>query len=644
MRYDPLDMLDKMRGQSRSWVTWILVGLPTVGLAFWGFGMGAFNEVKPIANVDGTRILSDQVDQAANQLRSRYQQEFGAGASAMLKHVNVRQEALEGIIEQQLIAQEVRRLGIEVTDAALQQRIAGEAAFRRDGQFDFTRYREVLEQNDLLPAQFEANLRAEMAEDTLREMIDQGVQVSSDEARHTYNLTHEKIGLRYAEAPYADFTAQIAPTEKQVADYYKNNGEQFREPARVKIAYIHYDPKVMAARYAPTDAEIKDYYNRNRDTRFTHPEEAHASHILIAVPAGATAAQKAKAKATAEMVLVLAKTGADFGKLAEKYSADPGSKSHGGDLGTFPRGEMVKPFDNKVFSMKPGEIAMAETQFGFHVIKLDNLVPAHTETLDEARPEIAEALSKDTGARLVHTALEEDVAAALGGTSLKSIAAKRGLTVAETGYFAQDEPATGGKDDRAIAAEAFKLSPGQPRAIPAHGAPYLIELLGRKPSRIPPLQEIEPQVRAALVRSMAEVRARAAAQKALAAIKGPDDFDRAAAENHLEVKTVDPFLGSSHDLPGIGQFPEVSDSAALAPGAPSVLRRAMDHDGNSYLFELTTRSEPPDSEWEKVETSFTRHYLFQRRQEAWSQFVDRLKDQAQIKIDADQLGSPPAST
>ena len=91
--------------------------------------------------------------------------------------------------------------------------------------------------------------------------------VSDDEARHAYDLANEKIGLRYVEVPYGDFIAKISPTETQVADYYKENAEQFREPERIKFAYIHYEPLVLAAKYTPPDKEIAGLLQTQRQTR-----------------------------------------------------------------------------------------------------------------------------------------------------------------------------------------------------------------------------------------------------------------------------------------------------------------------------------------------------------------------------------------
>ena len=135
----------------------------------------------------------------------------------------------------------------------------------------------MLRNNNLLPAEYEGEERDRMIADTLRNMIDNGVQVSDDEARHAYNLANEKIGLRYVEFAASDFAAKISPTDAQIAEYYKKYPEQFREPERIKLTYVHYEPLVLAAKYTPPDKDVEDYYKRNASTRFKHPEEVHAA-------------------------------------------------------------------------------------------------------------------------------------------------------------------------------------------------------------------------------------------------------------------------------------------------------------------------------------------------------------------------------
>ncbi|MGC1398988.1 peptidylprolyl isomerase, partial [Candidatus Binatus sp.] len=377
----------------------------------------------------------------------------------------------------------------------------------------------------------------------------------------------------------------------------------------------------------------------NAKERFTHPDEVHAAHILIAVPAGATAKEKAAAKAKALNVLKQAQAGGDFVKLAAKYSDDTSNKLQGGDLGSFGRGQMVKPFEDAVFAMKPGQIAMVETQFGYHVVKVESSTPAHIDTLAEAKPKIIDEMRTQAGAKLGRSAAQEDLEAALSGDKLEDLAKKRGIDVIETPLFAQGEPAGGLEQDQQLMEAAFKLDAGQVALVPEKGAPYVIKLLVRQPSRIPPLKEIEAQVRDAVIRTTAQADASAQAQKILATIKNPADLDKAAAANNLAVKNVDPFVRADRTVPGIGEFPEVTDAAADVPVIPGVIDHVMENGGNAYLFEVTSRSEPTDDEWKSAQKAFMQEYIEQRRAQAWTHFLDSLKDQAKINIDSDQLAA-----
>ncbi len=639
-------MLEGIRRYQYSWQVKVTFGFLVLTMTFWGLGSGLFGgSVHPIATVNGQQILGDQVDREATQIRQTIQQIYGANAQTVLKSVNVRQEAVERLIEQLLIGDEARHLGLSISDAALQDKISKEPAFQRDGQFDFDTYQDVLRNTNLLPAEYETEERDQMIAETLRNMIDNGVQVSDDEARHAYNLANEKVGLRYLEVALDAFAAKISPTESQIADYYKKNSEQFREPERIKLVYIHYDPLALAANYMPPEKEIEDYYKRNADTRFKRDDEVHARHILISVPSGATEKEKAAAKAKALDVLKQAQAkGADFVKLAAKYSDDTSNKLQGGDLGTFGRGQMIKPFEDTVFAMKPGQITMVETHYGFHIVRLESSSPAHTDTIAEAKPKIIEDLRTQAGAKLGREAAQEDLTAALAGGKLEDLAKKRGIEAVETPMFAQGEPAGGIGMDHELVAAAFKLDAGQVSLVPEKGAPYIIKLVERQPSHIPALKDIEAQVRDAVIRTTAEAQASAQAQKILATIKSPADFDKAAAASGLAVKDVAPFVRADHSVPGIGEFPEVTEAAAGVAAIPGVIDRVMANGGNSYIFEVTSRTEPTDAEWKTAQKDFMREYVEQHRAQAWTQFLDSLKDQAKIQIDSDQLAAGESST
>ena len=634
--YDPA-MLELMRRHAYSWLTRAVLGLIVVVFIFWGIGSGFLSQVHPVATVDGNRVLADEVDKEANQIRQTFQQMYGPSATEILKTINLRQEALQRIIENRLIAQEARHIGVRVSDQALEQKIASQAAFQSDGQFDFTRYQDVLASNNIDPNEFESSMRVSLLQQALRNMIDQAVQISPEAAHNAYNLQNQRIQLAYFEVPFQDFSAKIAPTAAQLEDYYKKHSEDFREPERATILYIHYDPVVLAAKVTPTDKEVDDYYKRNLNSRFTHPDMVSARHILVAVSNGATDAEKAKARAKADDLLAQLKKGADFAKLAEQNSDDTGTRSKGGDLGPFGKGQMIKPFEDAAFSMRPGEVSIVETKFGFHIVRLDSISPAHVDTLADAKAQIVEMLRSQAGARMAREALDQDVSSAISGTDLKELAKKRGLEAVQTAPSSRQE-ALASIRDGAVVKAAFQLEPGQSQGVASGQSPFLIKLIAKEPSRIPPLKDIESKVREVYIRNEAESQARAKAHQLLGQIKSAADFDSVAASNKYNIHKTDSFNRSTNSVPGLGSLPEVTQAASTVPSIPGVIDRVIENEGNSYLFEVLARSAPSDEDWKDAERNFTEELLQQRRAEAWQQFIDQLKSKAKITVDPNQLG------
>jgi peptidyl-prolyl cis-trans isomerase D len=609
-----------------------------IAFAFWGVGAGLAMRTHPIATVNGSRILANELDNQSDQIKRTLTQIYGPNAEQLLHNINLRQEALNQIIEERLIAAEARHLGIRISDEMLANTIAADPKFQQGGSFDAEKYQNILQANDLLPSDYESAVRTSLMRDALQQMVNQGVQVSDADVHHAYDLRDEKIKLAYLEIPYQDFGAKISPTPKQVEDYYNSHKDEFKEPERIKIAYIHYDLATLGGKFTPSDKEIEDYYKSNLQKLYTHPDEVHARHILFEVPAGASAEEKAKAKAKAEEVMKQLRKGADFAKLAKQYSQDPSNANDGGDLGTFGRGQMIKPFEDAVFSMKPGELRLVQTKFGFHVVRLDSSSPAHVDKLQDVRPKIIEALRADAGSRVARQALDEDVTAAIGGTNLDDIAKKRGLEVVATPSFSNIDAAAVVHDQKLIDA-GFKLDVGQVRAIPGEkgGAPYLVKLITREPEHVPPLKDIEAKVREAYIRATAEAQAHTRAVELLKQIKTADDFEKVAQANNLAVHRTDAFQRSSETVPELGSFPEVTEEAGTVAKIPGVIDRVMQNKGDAYIFEVTDRSAPTAEDWKAAQSDFTSDFVQQRRAEAWQRFIEALKSRAKITVDASQF-------
>jgi peptidyl-prolyl cis-trans isomerase C len=143
-----------------------------------------------------------------------------------------------------------------------------------------------------------------------------------------------------------------------------------------------------------SEAQTKAYYDSNPQM-FKQPEQVKASHILIKVDAGAVEAQKKEARQKIENVQQKVKNGDDFAQLAKEYSEGP-SKTRGGDLGYFQRGQMVKPFDDAAFSMKKDEVSgIVETRFGYHIIKVYDKKPAQTLAYADVKERLSERIKQE---------------------------------------------------------------------------------------------------------------------------------------------------------------------------------------------------------------------------------------------------------
>jgi peptidyl-prolyl cis-trans isomerase C len=169
---------------------------------------------------------------------------------------------------------------------------------------------------------------------------------------------------------------------------------QLRDETRANLLISRMLEQELASQLQVKPSEVSDFYEKNPD-KFKQPEAVHASHVLIAVPQGATEAAKKVARAKAEEVLRKARSGEDFAALARTYS-DDASKQHGGDLGFFPRGQMVPAFETVAFALQPGQTSdIVETPFGFHVIKVIEKRPAQTVPFGEVSARIEQYLQQE---------------------------------------------------------------------------------------------------------------------------------------------------------------------------------------------------------------------------------------------------------
>jgi peptidyl-prolyl cis-trans isomerase D len=332
--------------------------------------------------------------------------------------------------------------------------------------------------------------------------------------------------------------------------------------------------------------------------------------------------------------------GGDFATLAQKHSQD-GTASSGGDLGWFGRGRMVGPFEQAAFALAPGALSsIVETQFGLHIIKVEEKRAEGVESVAEARPKIVEALQKERGREQALHAAETAHDKLLDGADFKALAEELKQTIQTPPPFALTEGITGLADDRQMVQQAFDAGTGEVGDIATVDPGYVVfRVIERIESHIPELSAIRPRVETAVRNEKSQAQAKEKAEGLLKRLQESKDLDALAAAEGLKVDETGPVGRRGAYIPGLGNVAALKTDAfalsAESPVAPAVY--ASDRDSViAVLKEQIPADETGFATQEKTLTVQTRRQL---EGAILQQFVNHLKANAKIDIDPSYGGS-----
>ena len=390
-----MTMLDRMR-RHQGWLKWSL-GLVVLTFVFFYVPdflsppAGTAGTSDAVATVQGRAISVNDFTRAYNAQMAQFRNAYGGNMSpAMLRQLGMDRQVLQQMIDQEAVLAEAARLGISATDVEVRERIMSIAAFQENGQFiGEQRYRQLLrlQRPPITAAQFEDEIRNSVILDKMRATLTEWITVSDAEADAEYKRRTEKVTLDLVSFPTVSFLDQVQVGDADVAAYFEQSKETYRIGERRKVRYLLLDAQAIRNNITVPEQDIQRAYRQNID-QYSQPEQIRASHILLNTEGKDEAAVRAKAEA----LLAQIKGGADFAALAKQHSND-GSAQAGGDLGFFPRGQMVKPFEDAAFALKAGEVSpIVESEFGYHIIKSSERRDARTVPLAEVSDRIAQAL------------------------------------------------------------------------------------------------------------------------------------------------------------------------------------------------------------------------------------------------------------
>ena len=551
-----MSMLKFMRQHATSWFIKIALGLIIIVFIFWGVGGFRGNESTVVAKVGNTIIDVKTYQNAYQKMVQYYQNQYKAQwDNKLLKLFDVKHRVLNQLIDQVLIAQEARRLHITVSPEEVAAKIESMPVFRRNGHFSRRLYLELLRYNRVKPADFEQSTKSDLLYQKVKNLIAVPASyVTTEELNSLLLLQYEKRQLSYVRFLAKQYLGKVKITEADLRKYYDAHKEIYRQPEKIAVSYLLFQPKDFTDRVKVSEKEIEQYYQAHEEA-FRVPERIRARHILIKVPPNASKEVVEKARKRAIKIEKLAKSGKDFAKLAKKYSQGPSAKS-GGDLGYFTRGMMVKPFEKAVFSMHKGEISgPVRTRFGFHIIKVEDIQPAHTKPLKEVRDEIMTKLKLEKAQGVALDAADKAYTVLYNHPDLVAYAKKNGLKVYHTGPFSREARAGNGIiPEKAFVDAAFGLQKGKISTIIALKKGYCLMNLDRyQPSKIPALKEVEAKVKEAVTREKALSLARDAAVHLIKSLEAGTPIDAVAQKEGLKVEKTKLFGVMNPADPNLGE-------------------------------------------------------------------------------------------
>jgi peptidyl-prolyl cis-trans isomerase D len=570
----------------------------------------------------GTTVSQEQVEKLARQQLQQRNPQLADNPMILNMY---EQQVGQQLVQKQILLMEAEKLGIRATNDDVIQFLhtgqPGQVLFP-NGQFiGEERYAALIAQNrNQSVAEFEEDVKQDIQIRRLQALISGGVTVGDQEVRDSYRKKNMKIRFVYAVISADDVRKTINPSDAELAAFYKQNAVHYASavPEERKVTYFAFTPNELPGGLPqPTQQEIQQYFTAHQ-SEYSVPEQARSRHILIKLAPGADPKADAEAKAKADGLLKQIQGGANFADLAKKNSDDPGSKDTGGELGFSQRGRMVPEFDNAIFTQKIGDTKIVKSQFGYHIVQVEERQAAHSQTLSEVLPTIQLTLLRQKLAQA-----EENYANTLTSEAIKNglekTAAAHHLEVTTSPLFDSKGVIAGLPEGSQIIARAFQSKQGDPPQSAQTGEGYSIfQVTGIAAAHAPDFNEYKSHVlddyRGQQLQGLLTQKTRELADKA----KSMNDLSKAAKAVGATMMTSD-LVGETDQVPefgAVGQLaPQLFDLKVGELSGPINAQRT------GVVAKLMDKQEPSAAEIAQNLDQYRDQILDERRSEVFNVFM-----------------------
>ena len=629
-------MLTEIRDRATGWFAAVIAALIIIPMAFWGIGDYAPEGADPVIIEIGEQKITQQMYQ--QQLSSAQTEALRANPSLANSDIFsgelFKRQVLDRLIDDALTRDIANQQKYMVGDDELAATLRKNELFQTDGEFNPEAYENFALSRSASKTQFENGVRENARSNHVRLGYNESALVLPDELNQLLEIQVEKRGFDVITINQSDYVDSVTVTDADINDFYKENINDYMESDRVSVSYVSLDIETLSKEVELNPSDVQALYDDNQ-ARYRLAESREVSHILLSD--GSDSEQLEKAQSLIEQL----KGDASFAELAKEHSKDPGSANNGGSLGEIDPGAMVPEFDQAAFSLEKGVVSEPiKTQFGYHILKVDNIIGGTLKPFDEVKGEIEtserQRLAQDIMSQRVellrNLVFEQP-------ESLEGVASELGLKVQTTGLFARDEAGQGILQNDNIRNAAFSeqvLTEGyNSEPIEVAGGGYVaLRKLEFRESEPKALKEVSETIKSLLVNQRASDAAEKAGDSILATAKS--DWSSLADDEDTKIE--------SHTVSMVERQRPVSDDIlrqvfkTRLDGAKEKVISFTDQIGNFNIVRLNSVVAGDVSKVDEQIKESIRRVLAQRNGSAlFNSYLNGLTKDLESKINQDLL-------
>lgn len=447
-------MLQEIRSKSQGFFGKLIMGLIILTLSLFGFGaLASFFQNEPIvAVVNGEDITESQFRSQLEYYRRAI--ESRSNGQDLPDDATIAEIALNSLVERILIDQEVNDLKLNMSDAQIDKIIVDTEIFQTNQVFDPELFKTILQTERLTPDSY----RNALKQDNLRKDLLKGLLNSNFltdwELKKLIRLQNEERSiawLMFENKPLSKEDTEISDAE--VATYYAENQDYFITSKQVSVNYIELAKKNFYSSEEINEDAILQLYQQTKDS-YTQNESREASHILLKTDA--TQKEPDILKKIQELKLKI-ESGESFSELAKVHSQDSGSAKNGGSLGAAAKGVYVPEFEQALWELqKLGEVSQpVKTTYGYHIIKLEKIIPARVPELAELKADLLAQLKEQNASARYNEARLKLTQISYEAEDLTEPAQVLGLTIKKSEAFGISGTSSGLFSNKQLIEAAF---------------------------------------------------------------------------------------------------------------------------------------------------------------------------------------------